>query len=56
MRFNSYVIKWLINEEIDRPVYFVTKMNRSEPLLENSTNLIKINQEGGYVFYKRELK
>ena len=56
MRFNSYVIKLLINEEIDRPVYFVTKMNRSEPLLENSTNLIKINQEGGYVFYKRELK
>tara|TARA_B100001287_G_scaffold260226_1_gene248128 strand:+ start:26845 stop:28551 length:1707 start_codon:yes stop_codon:yes gene_type:complete len=56
MRFNSYVISWLINDKIDRPVYFVTKINRSEPQLENSTNLTKIKQQGGYVFYKRELK
>ena len=56
IRFNSYVISWLINDEIDRPAYFVTRMNRFEPQLENSPNLTKIKEEGGYVFYKRELK
>ena len=56
IRFNSHVISWLINDSIDRTAYFVTKSNRFEPQLENSPNLIKISEKGGYVFYKRELK
>ena len=52
--FNSHVVKWLINEEIDRPAYFVTKSNRSVPQLENSPNLVMLKKEGGYVFYKRK--
>jgi hypothetical protein len=52
--FNSHVLNWLINEEIDRPAYFVTKSNRSVPQLENSPNIVRLKEEGGYVFYKRK--
>ena len=56
IKFNSHVLKWLVNDNIDRPAYFVTKINRPIPLLESSSNITRIKEEGGFVFYKRDLK
>ncbi len=56
IKFNSHVLNWLVNDRIDRPAYFVTKINRPIPLLENSSNITRIKNEGGFIFYKRNLK
>ena len=53
IKFNSHVLNWLVNDKIDRPAYFVTKINRPIPLLENSSNITRIKNEGGFIFYKR---
>lgn len=53
IKFNSHVLNWLVNDKIDRPAYFVTKIYRPIPLLENSSNITRIKNEGGFIFYKR---
>ena len=55
-RFNGYVLKWLINGDIDRTVYFITKKSKPILLLKNAKNLELIKDYAGYQFYKRELK
>ena len=55
-KFNNYVLNWLINGEVDRVAYFVTKNNKSIKQLENAKNLKVIKDFGGYKIYKRELK
>ena len=54
--FNSRVVDWLVDGEVDRTVYFATKINRPIKQLKKSSNLKKIKSEGGFVFYKREIK
>ena len=54
--FNSYVLSWLINGELDRVAYFVTKNTKSINQLEKAKNLKVIQDFVGYKIYKRELK
>jgi hypothetical protein len=54
--FNSYVLSWLINGELDRVAYFVTKNNKQIKQLEEAKNLKVVKDYGGYKIYKRELK
>ena len=54
--FNSRVVDWLVDGEVDRTVYFATKINRPIKQLKKSSNLKKIKSAGGFVFYKREIK
>ena len=55
-KFNGYVLSWLINGDVDRTVYFVSKKSKPILLLQNAKNLELIKDEAGYQFYKRELK
>ncbi|MBL0023560.1 MAG: glycosyltransferase family 39 protein [Saprospiraceae bacterium] len=43
--------EWLLYGDIDKPVYFVTKVNNTE--LDTISHIIKIKTEGGFSFYKR---
>jgi hypothetical protein len=54
--FNSYVLSWLINGELDRAAYFVVKNNKVIEQLEKAKNLKVVQDYGGYKIYKRELK
>ena len=54
--FNSYVLSWLINGELDRVAYFVAKNNKQIKQLEEAKNLKVVKDYGGYKIFKRELK
>lgn len=45
---------WLLNGEVDKTVYMVSKITNNE--LDNNPNFTKVKTEGGFNFYKRELK
>ncbi len=44
---------WLMKGDIDKPVYFVTKINDEEDLPENKEKVRKIYSLGGFNFYVR---
>lgn len=44
--------KWLLNGEVDKPVFFVTKVDRLDEY-RNHPNLEIIKEENGFVFLKR---
>ncbi len=46
-------IEWLLNGDVDRDVYLVTKVDRGE-FLSKHTLFKKIGGQYGYLFYKRE--
>ncbi len=46
---------WLLQGDIDKPVYFVVKTNRQSKLTPYPA-VVKIGERGGFAFYKRELK
>lgn len=48
----SHDIQWLLHGEIDKTVYFVTKIHKEE-LLSEHDHLEKIDDKNGFVFYKR---
>jgi 4-amino-4-deoxy-L-arabinose transferase-like glycosyltransferase len=50
---NSYEKDWLLNGVIDKPVYFVTKINKTKGL-EEHPELKELYRKNGFVFYKRE--
>lgn len=50
---NFYNNEWLFNGAIDKDVYFVTKIHRA-PLMEEYTELKKIGEKNGFVFYLRK--
>jgi 4-amino-4-deoxy-L-arabinose transferase-like glycosyltransferase len=50
---NYYDENWLLSGDIDKDVYFVTKINRAQPLDENP-ELIKTGEKNGFVFYVRK--
>jgi hypothetical protein len=49
---NFYNNEWLFTGDIDKDVYFVTKIHRA-PLMEKYTELKKIGEKNGFVFYLR---
>lgn len=55
-KFNNQVLDWLIDGNVDRPVYFVARKRKPIYKLNESKNLKLIKDFGGYQFYKRELK
>lgn len=50
---NRYNQDWLLNGEIDKPVYFVSKSNNTE--LDAHPNFKLIESDGGFRLYKRGL-
>ena len=51
---NYYNPEWLLSGVIDKPVYFVTKINRMEPY-SKYTDLKELYRKNGFVFLKREV-
>ena len=45
---------WLLNGDIDKSVYFVSKSNNIE--LDNHPNFKRIKKVGGFIFYVREIE
>ncbi|MCS6821027.1 MAG: glycosyltransferase family 39 protein [Microscillaceae bacterium] len=45
-------IQWLTTGEIDKPAYFIARIDRPKP--EITQHLIKLYAKDGFVFYKRE--
>jgi hypothetical protein len=52
---NSYNYEWLLTGDIDKDVYFVTKVDRKKEL-ETMEGLQKLGSENGFVFYLRKAK
>ncbi|MCG6187803.1 ArnT family glycosyltransferase [Maribellus maritimus] len=52
---NFYDEKWLLTGNIDKDVYFVTKIHRAQRL-EEYQDIKKIGEKNGFVFFKREAK
>ena len=52
---NFYNNQWLLTGEIDKDVYFVTKLDRVH-LLDKYTDLQKIGEKNGFVFFLRKAK
>lgn len=51
---NSYDIEWLLHGPIDKPVYFVSKVDREDRFTQ-FTHLKELYRKNGFVFLKREL-
>lgn len=51
---NYYNMDWLLNGDIDKPVYFVSKVDRPEAY-ENKPQLKELYRKNGFVFFKREM-
>lgn len=52
---NSYDEDWLLKGDIDKDVYFVTKIHRVK-LLDEFPDIKKIGEKNGFVFYVRHAK
>ncbi|MDQ3192315.1 MAG: glycosyltransferase family 39 protein [Bacteroidota bacterium] len=52
---SSYDINWLLNGEIDKPAYFVARINKEEDVKKNHEQLTEIYRKNGFIFYKRIL-
>lgn len=48
-------LDWLLNGEIDKPAYFVSKITRADEFLKHP-NLKALKIEAGWVYFKREPK
>lgn len=46
--------EWLKTGQIDKPVYFVVKVNKQNQI-NNYIDIYKIGQRGGFAFYKRDI-
>ncbi len=49
----SYDKEWLLHGDIDKPAYFVARLDRAAPFREMA-HLQEIGEENGFVFFKRE--
>lgn len=47
---------WLLNENIDKPVYFVTKNTKLQGILLKYPQLKIVQEKNGFVFLRREIK
>jgi len=52
---NSLDRNWLLTGPIDKPVYFVTKVNKLDGYLQQYPQLKILYKKNGYVFLKREI-
>jgi hypothetical protein len=50
---NAYDVNWLLTGDIDKPVYFITKVDRVERFAEY-TELKELYRKNGFVFLKRD--
>jgi len=53
--YNTHLLNWFLNGDIDRAVYFVIKKNRPIDQLINNENIVKLYSEGNFEFYTRKL-
>lgn len=51
----SYSEDWLLNGDIDKPAYFVCKVNQKKKIEKQNPNLTLIGEKNGFVFFKRSL-
>jgi 4-amino-4-deoxy-L-arabinose transferase-like glycosyltransferase len=51
---NSYNEQWLLTGKIDKPAYFVSKVDRIEPY-KNYLGLKELYRKNGFIFLKREV-
>jgi hypothetical protein len=51
---DDYQKKWMMEVAIDKPVYFIAKINDQEELPEGK-QLIKLEEKGGFIMYRRDL-
>jgi hypothetical protein len=52
---NFYDDNWLLSGNIDKDVYFVTKIHRAQRF-EEYKDIQKIGEKNGFVFFKREAR
>ena len=55
-KYSSYVVNWMIDGNIDRPCYLVTKSNRRVNQLEQNKNLDIVYNKLGYKIFKRKIE
>ncbi len=53
---NSFILDWLLTGEIDKPVYFVSKITSAENILLNYPAIKEIYRKNGFVFFVRNVK
>ena len=51
---NSYDLQWLLTGDIDKPVYFASKINRIDEYMQYK-DLKELYRKNGFVFLKREI-
>ena len=51
-QFEHKILDWMMNGEIDKRVYFVSRIDRQHQL-EGHANINKLYNKGGFVFYSR---
>ena len=47
-------INWLLNGNIDKDVYFVTRVDYKGDLIDKGENIKKLYKKGGFIFFKRD--
>ncbi len=52
--FNLMSMNWMLYEKIDKPAYFVIKVNEADEAIKNNPSLKEIYRKGGFAFLKRE--
>jgi len=52
--FNLMSLNWMLLEKIDKPAYFVIKVNYADEALKSHPGLKEIYRKGGFAFLKRE--
>ena len=50
---DSYDKEWLLKGNIDKPAYFVARVNKEKEIKENYSQLHEIYRKNGFIFYKR---
>jgi len=50
---NHNKLDWLLNGDIDKPAYFISRITQKKQVLDKHKNLEVIREKNGFVFYKR---
>ncbi|MCB0654415.1 MAG: glycosyltransferase family 39 protein, partial [Saprospiraceae bacterium] len=49
----SYDQNWLLNRAVDKEVYVITKIQKADELQKKAPELVELDRENGFVFFKR---
>ncbi|UAY51876.1 ArnT family glycosyltransferase [Ferruginibacter albus] len=52
---SSYSEQWLLKGNIDKPVYFISKVDRVDGYIKDNPQLKELYRKNGFVFLKREI-